>query len=475
MKKNGLIKKIKSKYIIKNIFEYIKNDELKFKLFFYSKEFQDKVDINQILYFEKFLDKKKFCAFKYFSYMHEYYAEETNEMPNKKELKNYFKNDLIKYNISLDIFYLYLYYLFTKTRKYPNSFIDIFSPYFKILLYNFPYIFSFLFIPITIELIEKQDLKNDFLDAFNEMKKSEIEQISIFFFFNKTKDIDFLKTLATDFKIKSLIIKENEKLGIDKDNNFNIFFKELFTFNIINTLKKLTISLNGETISKNLLEKINDLKILEELKLINIDFEDVFVLKLKNLKLLTICQCQNIAFIEDIFLNLEELYILISYIKIPKSLMKIPNVKKCALISEYYIIEDFKSIIDYSSMKNIEELRIGMNEFLDLDCSLYKYLKKLVIYFNYYDINHKHFIKYKSHSLRIKMFKKILLIKTLKTLEIPYIDIDEKDKVEGYLDSVTQLNIILNSFLKNKDCFQVSKIKERFPKVECWDIRNNDL
>ena len=178
---------------------------------------------------------------------------------------------------------------------------------------------------------------------------------------------------------------------------------------------------------------------------------------------------------KDIFLNLETLYILNCFINIPKSLMKMPKVKTCILQSKYYIIEDYISIFDYVSMKNIVELSIGINEFLDLDCSLYKYLTQLVIYFNYYDINHKHFLKYKSHSLRIKMLKKILLIKTLKTLEIPYIDIDEKDKVEGYLDSVTQLNIIVNSFLTNKDCFQVYKIKERFPKVECWDIKNNDL
>ena len=157
------------------------------------------------------------------------------------------------------------------------------------------------------------------------------------------------------------------------------------------------------------MEKLNDLKVLENLGLINLNFHENLILKLKNLKILFISQCQNITFMKDIFLKLKTLYILNCFINIPKSLMKMPNVKICILQSKYYIIEDYISIFDYTSLKNIVELSIGINEFLDLDCSVFKYLLNLRIDFNYHDINHNHYLKYKSHSIGIKMLKKILL------------------------------------------------------------------
>ena len=115
--------------------------------------------------------------------------QQPDNIDSKKDLKNCFENELIKYNISPKIFYAYLNQFFAKTSYFENSFIDIFSPYFYLLLYNYPDVFSLLFIPIVIEVIEKKDLKNDFINAFNKIKQSNIEEISIFFNFNKTNDI----------------------------------------------------------------------------------------------------------------------------------------------------------------------------------------------------------------------------------------------------------------------------------------------
>ena len=390
---------------------------------------------------------------------------------NEKDLKNFFENELIKYNITPKLFYEYLYQFFEKTEIYENNFIDIFSPFFDLLLYNYPYAFSLLYIPIVVELIGKQDLKNDFLNVFNKIKQSGVGEISIFFNFNTTTDINFLKKISMDFKINKLIIKQNEHLENDKDNNFVDFFGELFTFNIHNTLTSLTIILNGERISTNFVEKLNDLKVLERLELINLNFEEIFILKLQNLKFLFLSQCVNITFMKDIFLNLETLYILNCFINIPKSLMKMPKVKTCILQSKYYIIEDYISIFDYVSMKNIVELSIGINEFLDLDCSLYKCLLHLKIDFNYYDINHMHYLKYRIHSIGIKMLKKILLIKTLKRLDIPYIDINEKDEVNGQLGSLTQLEITIDSFIIDTNRFLlINRIQNKFPNIVYFSI-----
>ena len=90
MNHNRGIKKIISKYIIQKIFEYIEDDTIKFKLFTYSKDFQKKLDINQLNYLGKYLSKKNFNIFKYFSFVHDYYILQSANIGNKKVLKNFF-------------------------------------------------------------------------------------------------------------------------------------------------------------------------------------------------------------------------------------------------------------------------------------------------------------------------------------------------------------------------------------------------
>ena len=72
--------KIKSSYILKNIFNYIQDDNIQFKLFFYSKFFQNKLDIKLIDYKEKYINKIGFDINKYLHI----------------EQKNYKKDNLVK-------------------------------------------------------------------------------------------------------------------------------------------------------------------------------------------------------------------------------------------------------------------------------------------------------------------------------------------------------------------------------------------
>ena len=62
-----LIKRIKSPYILKNIFNYIKDINFKMKLFFYCKLFQNKLDIKLIDYKEKYIDN---IGFDFNEYLH---------------------------------------------------------------------------------------------------------------------------------------------------------------------------------------------------------------------------------------------------------------------------------------------------------------------------------------------------------------------------------------------------------------------
>ena len=62
---NQILNKIKSSYIIKNLFNYIKDTNFQLQLFIYSKFYQIKLDINPIIYKEKYIDKIGFDINKY--------------------------------------------------------------------------------------------------------------------------------------------------------------------------------------------------------------------------------------------------------------------------------------------------------------------------------------------------------------------------------------------------------------------------
>ena len=66
-----------------------------------------------------------------------------NNIGSKKDLKQIFQNELIKYNISQDRFYRFLFRFLSKEKTYKNYFIDIFSQFFDILLFLFPNAFNY--------------------------------------------------------------------------------------------------------------------------------------------------------------------------------------------------------------------------------------------------------------------------------------------------------------------------------------------
>ena len=84
MENQGIINKIKSIYIIKNIFNYIKDSNLHLKVFIYSKYFQNKLNINLINYKEQYLEKIGFNLEDYL-----YSGEERDERDFlRKNMKN---------------------------------------------------------------------------------------------------------------------------------------------------------------------------------------------------------------------------------------------------------------------------------------------------------------------------------------------------------------------------------------------------
>ena len=57
MEKSSIIDKIKSKYITEIIFDYIKDKTFKYKLFFYSKLFRRKFNLNLDQYIYYYIEK----------------------------------------------------------------------------------------------------------------------------------------------------------------------------------------------------------------------------------------------------------------------------------------------------------------------------------------------------------------------------------------------------------------------------------
>ena len=67
MENQILMNKIKSTYILRNIFKYITDTNFPLKLFIYSTCFQNKIDI-KLMYKEKYIDKIGFDINKFFIY-----------------------------------------------------------------------------------------------------------------------------------------------------------------------------------------------------------------------------------------------------------------------------------------------------------------------------------------------------------------------------------------------------------------------
>ena len=216
------ITKIKSSYIIKNIFNFIKDKNFKVKLFLYTKN-KDlhnnlEIDFNDLK--EKYLRKIGFYFNEYFhktpkSFSKILLNEKYNNFFNKK---NYTKEKIE--NIIYDIF---------KNKEIKDIdeeiLIDIDSPLFKVIS--------------KIKIFEKQfsifldeyKLKDEnIIEFFNDLNKSNINYSSIFFNLDDCNKINNLKELNIDFnKIKRFTINI-EHIEFDKylKKKYNKYFSILY-------------------------------------------------------------------------------------------------------------------------------------------------------------------------------------------------------------------------------------------------------
>ena len=88
---------LKSSYIFDIIFSYIKNKNYKYKIFIYSKIFQEKNKINLLDYQKKYIKEKGLKKHTYFS--NKYY-----NIFEKDYLKNKFREDSLTFNVTKEVY-----------------------------------------------------------------------------------------------------------------------------------------------------------------------------------------------------------------------------------------------------------------------------------------------------------------------------------------------------------------------------------
>ena len=358
----SLLNKIKSQYICKMIFD-ITYDNLKYKLFSYSKHFQEMLGIKLIDYKEKYWIKKGIKLEEYLTL-----KTQKNYNPNrinKKLLYDTLTSFIKKNNIDLDSLkeYLIEFYKNQKNLKKGKLFLDIFSPFFEELSKS--ECFDLFIIPLEMDLIDKNQLNSDYIAAFENLNKKELNNICLKINFRNEKDINALKGININFeKIQELDIIN---VGNEKNINYDNIFKQLILApNFGKNLKKLYLKIHdvwGKINDIKIFEKINNFSNLLSLELNGFKFQKNFELNLKNITTLILRNCSGIILSDSD--KLENIIISNTDIKKNKSLSKFKNLEKCEL-TNYRNNQNFKEIIDFSKLINLKNLVCLSHDFIFL-------------------------------------------------------------------------------------------------------------
>ena len=414
MKNTQVFNEIKSKYILEQIFDYIKDDKFKMKLFYYSKLFQSKLNLSIIDYQIAFLNK---INFDYNNYLK--FSTNTLDQQNfdPKYLISQFTEDILKYNINSNIIPTIINNYFRNNKapkiqkKNKNNInfgieIDIFSPYFDFLSKDD--IFNNFCIIIPLIRIKKFDLINDYKHIFAQLAQRKSDYNSIILYTNNNDDLELIKNLGINF---NQILKLSV-INLGNQIYYNDFFNILFSPSLYNTLLYLSLKKDYyQEIKPENFTNINNFNILESLSLDEFRFTDKFILKIKSLKTLFINECENITLDEITCINLKKLYIYDSNIYYYEStLLKLPNVEECELIDRKSEISHYNYLIDFGSLKSLKLLKAEDTDFYELKNAPVEIAK---IYDHSFS---KRTINIKLEFSDIRIMRKIISIQTLKKI-----------------------------------------------------------
>ena len=349
----SLLFNIKSKFLFKDILINYISGKKKLYLFKKSKSLQKHINITILDYQEKYLTNifplSKVNEFLKKRYLSNFYDSEKKQRNN---LYNYFFNE-IKFDKEVIETYM-IKKLKEDFKKYGvfKSFcddIDINNPFFDSLIKND--IIEEFQILIEESSFKNDTYLNDIQKAFEKLNNMNniFPQIGFQLPFNC---LDHINKLNINFKkIKKLLIiypfvYSNEN-NVDDENEY---FKKIFSFfQETNNLEHITMQIYNP-IKAETLEMLNNFSNLKVLSLMNLDFkdDDIFKIKLPNLNKLSLSCCKNIALEENKIYNVETLILINSKVIKPKSLLSFPYL--------HFLVNSSTEIIPYLNLKNSKQL-----------------------------------------------------------------------------------------------------------------------
>ena len=447
-----ILTKIKSIYILDLLFDYIEDENFKYKLVVHSKYHQNLMNIKLIDYKMAYLDNSDAQLIDYLynsnNILEDKFDKNIYEKKIEKDLKRIGKID----RKDLDELVLKYYEEIKDEKKNEgeylyyedDSLIDVFSPFFDIISKS--KIFYQYTIPISINVIKKYNLKNEYVSIFK--SKSNLKSLKIYY-----KDIDdlyYLKELKINFNnIKALSFCVNEENDVEeeeendeeeeengeegKEDNTKIsdFLKHFISVdNLGNNILKLNLNLPKKynNLKQNILENINNFGTLKILELSGFGFKNKCEIKINDLKILILKNCENITLVGNNCLNMVVLYLIKSSISKSESSIKFPNLKMCVLDNQ-----NFNSIIDFPSLEKLKYIECEKSDFIFLEKTS---LEAVTLRSK---INN-------SVEIEKKVIEKLINISTLKDIHLYLSEINYKQisEIKGENLSVTKLTVNWN-------------------------------
>ena len=461
MENQSLLMKINSKYIIEVISSYINGEDFILKLIKHSKSLQKKLDIGLIDYRYKYLEKRENiedCLYDF---------DLIEDL-----LSNSFYKD--KYD-QKSIIEVILFHLTKKSKQKANSevfddknFIDLeFSNRLFNLIVELKIFDNILNINVNLE-----DLQSEITSNFEKMNKLNTKYPSLFFEFKDMNKINNIK----DFKIKFNQIKRLSFYESYNDNEYNndiidTYFNTITSFDILNNLVYFSLIFSEKRkISKDIFQKINEFKSLNNLGLEEIEVSDSFLLKLSNLKQLALLSCKNINLIDNtnndnnILTKLKKLSIshCIMSKHEPNWRLKCPEVEFLHLgsLKEEENLIGYSLIIDFSSLKKVKYYNgdsINFN-FLENNTSLEEV--------SLFDYEH-------TEEMEEKTLETICSIKSLKNIDFQLEKIYDSD-----ISNIAEINKSVKTMKIELDYNHRSNylyaIQNKFPNLENIHIITHD-
>ena len=510
---SGGLNKISSDYILKKIFNYIKDENYMHKLFIHSKKFQKKLGLNSIDFQERSINRTGIKLCNYLSGFrdikhdpHSYYNNISKFNENKYKLnfeKESLKRDFLHH---LDIFKIkyiksYLVYYFKKYKENKkddsNLYLDILCPFFD-LLSSQEYFAELFTIPIDMKFIEYKKLENEYISTFNKLNKSKIDY-SVLFKFRKITDIDFFKKYINLNKVKKLIIcikrTDVEKNPLHQDigmnENGNYYIKSVYSkcypnknfeekinliFKTMNSFPNLSTNLTYFKINSTLYYKVKDFYLLDNLnnfkslRYLELDHLDqMFELRSDSIRVFKTSYCKGITFSDSCSSSLKELFVYKSEIVENSKKLRFPNLEKFIFYlddkknSQTYYNNIAKSnlLIDFSSFYNLKDLNCEANYFLMLQNNAT--LEILTIFSNDFD---------NSKEKEKKIFEKIISMKSLKEVKISLklLTYDDISKIPGENASVEKLEVSRDKTTQEN---MLINLQKKFPNINSFSFANS--